>query len=637
MNLKNLIRFQFLLIVVIFAGCEKVPEEKRPNIVWINCEDTGPNWGCYGDNYATTPNIDKLAENGILYTKAYATAPICSPARSCLITGLYATSLGTQHLRCDVKRPDFIKTLPEILSASGYFTTNQAKTDYNFDPTGVWDYWKNELAPWRKRKRNQPFFSMFVFGMTHEGSVNNSSKWEQNTTDLPKELFHDPAKVPIPPYYPNTPEIRKIWSHYHDNITVFDRKVGEIVQNLKNDDLLENTIIFVFSDHGTGLPRYKRWLNVTGLHVPFVVYIPEKFKSMSRVSIGEKNDELVSFVDFAPTVLSMAGTDVPEEMEGQPFMGKRITPPRKHIIGARSRADNMYEMSRAVVTEDWIYVRHYYPHYKYIQPGLIFSDDKESLRELRRLKNQGELHEEAMKMWGEKPNEEMYNLQNDPHELNNLARFEENNQLLDSLRSIIHNWALKYPDTGLLPEAEYMIRAEGSTPYELLRKGGIALEEIIESAELIGKSDIERLKTNLNAEESAVRFWAVIGLQAMKEEAKSAVSELKKMLNDESPSVQIAAAETICKLGYLDDGLPVLGKWLLDDRPQVALQAARSVELLEEKAKPLIPALYNVIEKNTSTDPDAKRRFKDFNFAAFTMWSAEWALHHCGEDVNIKM
>jgi hypothetical protein len=317
-------------------------------------------------------------------------------------------------------------------------------------------------------------------------------------------------------------------------------------------------------------------------------------------------------------------------------MGKKISPPRKHVIGARSRADNMFEMSRAVVTNDWIYVRHYYPYYPYIQPGLIFSDDKESLKELRRLKNRGLLHDEAMKMWSEKPVEELYNLKNDPEELNNLALLGGYKQLMDSLRSIIHIWALKYGDTGLLPEAEYIIRSEGSTPYELL-KGEFALEEILKSAELVGKSDIKSLINNLSAEESAARYWALIGLQAMKEKATPAISDIKIALSDESPSVQIAAAETICKLGYLDDGLPVLKKWLLDDRPQVALQAARSIELLEEKAKPLIQALYEVIEKNKSTDPNAKRRYKDFNFAAFTIWSAEWALHHCGEDVNTKM
>lgn len=625
-----------LLFFFIFFSCKKIPEETRPNIVWINCEDTGPNWGCYGDEFATTPNIDELATQGVLYTKAYATAPICSPSRSCLITGLYATSLGTQHLRCEVKRPGFIKTLPEILSEAGYFTTNQAKTDYNFDPTGVWDYWKNELTPWRNRKGNQPFFSMFVFGMTHEGSVNRTEKWAENTKDLTKELFHDPAKVPLPPYYPDTPEIRKIWARYHDNITVFDQKVGEIITNLEADGLLENTIIFVFSDHGTGLPRYKRWLNVTGLHVPFVAYIPEKYKTMSRVEPGSKNEELVSFVDFAPTVLSLAGIKVPETMEGKPFMGKRIYPPRKHVIGARSRADNMYEMSRAVVTDEWIYIRHFYPHYPYIQPGLIFSDDKESLKELRRLKNEGALHEEAMKMWGEKPVEELYHLKTDPAELNNLASDENNLELMDSLRNLILSWALKNTDTGLLPEADYMIRSEGSTPYEFIRNGEVPLEKIIESAELIGKANLGDFIEKLSDEEAGVRYWAVIGLQALKEKAAPAIPELKKMLEDNSPSVQIAAAETLCKLGQME-GLAVLEKWLLDDRPQVTLQAARSIELLEEKAKPLIPVLYEVIEKNKSTDPDATRRYKDFNFAAFTTWSAEWALHHCGENVNIKM
>lgn len=626
-----------LLVYVLFAACEKAPTETRPNIVWINCEDISPNWGCYGDEYATTPNIDKLAQEGVVFTKTYATAPICSPARSCLITGLYATSLGTQHLRSEVKRPDFIKTLPEILSSQGYFTTNQAKTDYNFDPSDVWDYWKNELTPWRKRKKDQPFFSMFVFGMTHEGSVNHSEKWKENTKDLPKELFHDESKVPLPPYYPDTPEIRKIWTHYHDNITVFDRKVGEIIKNLKEDKLLENTIVFVFSDHGTGLPRYKRWLNVTGLHVPFVAYVPEKYKHMCRGSLGDKNSELISFVDFAPTVLSMAGIEVPETMEGQPFMGHRIAPPREHVIGARSRADNMYEMSRAVITNDWIYVRHYYPHYTYIQPGLIFSDEKESLKELRKLKNSGDLPAEAVRMWKEKPVEELYNLKDDPMELNNLYSNHNLQAVKDSLNKIIRNWAIRTYDTGWLPEAEYMMQSKQTTPFEWIRSGGAELERIIESAELVGNTDLKSIVENLKHKESGVRYWAVIALQSLKDDAKPAYRLLKESLKDESPSVQVAAAETVCRLGYPDEGLPVLEKWLLDENPQIALQAARSIELLEEMAKPLIPALYKVIEKNRSTDPNAKRRYKDFNFAAFTTWSAEWALHHCGEDIETKM
>ncbi len=627
----------FLFLFFIFSACKKLPEDTRPNIVWINCEDISPNLGCYGDKYATTPNIDKLAKEGIVFTKTFATAPVCTPSRSCLITGLYATSLGTQHLRSEVKIPDFIQTLPEILSSEGYFTTNQAKTDYNFDPANVWDYWKNELTPWRNREKGQPFFSMFVFGMTHEGSVNHSEKWEENTKNLPRELFHDESTVPLPPYYPDSPEIRKIWTHYHDNITVFDQKVGEIIQNLKEDDLLRNTIVFVFSDHGAGLPRYKRWLNITGLHVPFVAYVPEKYKHMCRVDPGEKNNELISFVDFAPTMLSIAGIEIPSTMEGQPFMGHRIAPPRDYIIGARSRADNMYEMSRAVITNDWIYIRHYYPHYPYIQPGLIFSDEKESLKELRRLKNNGELSGEALKMWQEKQVEELYDLQNDPLELNNLSSNPELQTIKDSLNNRIREWAIKSYDTGWLPEAEYMMESSLSSPYEWMREGGSDLAEIIESAELTGSTDLKSLIGNLKHEQAGVRYWAVIGLQALKEGALPAIGVLKEALNDDSPSVQVAAAETVCKLGYPDAGLPVLERWLLDENPQIALQAARSIELLEGMAIPLVPSLYKVIEKNRSTDPNATRRFKDFNFAAFTIWSAEWALHHCGEDIETKM
>ena len=478
---------------------------------------------------------------------------------------------------------------------------------------------------------------MYVFGNTHEGSVNSSARWAQNTKDLPTELFHDSTKVPLPPYYPDTPEIRKIWTHYYDNITVFDRFVGEIVQNLQDDGLMENTIIFIFSDHGAGVPRYKRWLNVTGLHVPFIAYIPEKDKNMSRVQVGEKNDELVSFVDFAPTVLSLAGAEIPETMEGQPFLGKRIAPPRSHVIGARSRADNMYEMSRAVVTDDWIYIRHYYPHYPYIQPGIIFSDEKESLKELRRLKNEGLLHEEALKMWGTKPIEELYNLKTDPFELNNVAFNTENKELKDSLSKVIHEWARKNPDTGLFPEAEYMMRSKFSTPYEWIRSGSVDLSEIVKAAELVGKAGLRETVAKLKYPEAAVRYWAVINLQSMGQKAMPAFPELISMLKDDSPAVQVAAAETLCKLGFYDQALTVLGGWMLNENPQISLQATRSAELLGKEAAPLIRPLFNVVELNSAKDPQATRRYKDFNFAAFTTWSAEGALYNIGATVKPVM
>ncbi len=231
-------------IILFLLGFQQIDASDKPNFIWINCEDISPNLGCYGDDYATTPNIDALAESGIVFTEAFSAAPICTPSRTSLITGVYATSIGTQHLRSMVERDPRIKTIAELMSNAGYFTSNSAKTDYNFDPTGIWEYWKQDEAPWRQRKDDRPFFSMFVYGMTHEGSTNKPDNWEKNTAGWPKEKFHKDPNVFVPPYFPNNDVFKKIYNRYYDNITVFDETVGEIIENLKNDDLLENTFVF---------------------------------------------------------------------------------------------------------------------------------------------------------------------------------------------------------------------------------------------------------------------------------------------------------------------------------------------------------------------------------------------------------
>ena len=416
-----------LVGVAVVLGCAgatpeiPVPDEP-PNILWIVTEDISPALGCYGDGFATTPNLDRLARESILYRNAFATAPICSPSRSCLITGLYATALGTQHLRCEVRLPSSLKPFPHYLRGRGYFCTNRNKTDYNFDPAGIWDHRSSSTTPWREAKAGRPFFSMINFGTTHEGPTNFEDRYRRSTKDLPPKLRHDPAKAIVPPFYPDTPEIRKIFARLADLITAMDREVGDVLARLKEDGLDEDTIVFFFSDHGHGLPRYKRWLNDSGLRVPLIVRVPKKYRGLVEDGPGEATDRMVSFVDFAPTVMSLAGLQVPGHMQGVPFMGRWAGPPRRYVYGARSRADDMFECSRAVHDGRYIYVRHFLPHLPYIQPGFIYGDQKRSYRELRRLHREGRLEGPAAALWApRKPLEELYDLREDPHELTNLA------------------------------------------------------------------------------------------------------------------------------------------------------------------------------------------------------------------------
>lgn len=618
-------------------SCNRAGEDlPPPNILWINCEDIGPDLGCYGSDYPHTPNLDAMAEEGVVFTRAYAAAPICSPSRSTLITGIAATSMGTQHLRCNIDLPEFIKTLPEYLRDAGYFTSMYGKTDYNFNPDRPderFDYlhWQEDWAPWRKRG-DKPFYGYFTLGMTHEGSTQSTRSWERNTAELPQEIVHDPAKVPLPPKQPDTPEMRKVWAHYHDNITLLDTLVGHILSLLKADGELENTFVFFFSDHGAGMPGHKRFLSTTGVQVPLVIHVPRKYRHLADFRIGSKSDRLVTFSDFAPTVLNLAGAGIPETMTGTPFMGEKSYLPREYVACSRSRADNMYETSRCVIDDHYLYVRHYRPHYPYAPPGYIYETDrKEAWREVQRLHAEGTLNPEAEAWFHPKPVEELYDLKEDAGELNNLASLDEYAEVKSGLHGKLREWILSTRDVGFLNEPEYMIRSAGSTIYEMGQDDDTYdLTTILDAAEMVGNSGLQELEDATKHPDSGVRFWAVMGLQEMGEDALPAVPVLSRLLDDPSPAVQVEAAFTLARLGETEPALDVLGKWVQDERGWLALQAARSIELLGEHARPLVPVLYEVME-TYAAEPGSRSRFRDSDFAFFISMSVIYALEHCGE------
>ncbi len=607
-----------------------------PNILWINCEDIGPDLGCYGDPYATTPNLDRLAEEGIVFTRAYAAAPICSPSRSTLITGIPATSMGTQHLRCNIDLPETIRTLPEYLGEQGYFTTMYGKTDYNFNPDRPgerFDYlhWRDDWAPWRKRG-DQPFYGYFTLGTTHEGGTQNSAGWARNVKNLPEEMLHDPENAPVPAHHPETEVMKKVWSHYYDNITVLDTTIGHILGLLEEDGEKENTFVFFFSDHGAGMPGHKRWLHTTGLHVPLIVYIPEKYRHLAAFRPGSSTDRLVTFSDFAPTVMNLAGAPVPETMEGVPFMGEEDFEARDHVVCSRSRADNMYETSRCIIDDRYIYIRNYRPHYPYMQPGYIFeTSKKEAFAEIQRLHKQGMLNPEFERYYYPKPVEELYDLESDPAELRNLAGDPGMADRKASMKEKMHRWILETRDLGFLNEPEYMIRSANSTPYEMGHDPDqYALEEILEAAEMTGTASMESLLRACRHDDSGIRYWGVMGIQEKGEEGRDGIPVLEELLSDPSPVVQIEAAYTLARLDRTESALPVLERWLEDHRGWLVLQAARSVELLEDKARPLVPILYRV--KDTyAAPPGSDKRFRDSDFAFFISMSVIYALENCGE------
>jgi len=323
---------------------EKVP---RPNILWISTEDISLDLGCYGDSYAVTPNLDCFAAESVRYDNAFTPAGVCAPVRSGIITGMYPTTIGTNNMRCKGVPPAQVRCFTEYLRAAGYYCTNRRKTDYQFaPPITAWDDCSGK-GHWRNRAKGQPFFSVINITTTHESKIR--SRYEQ--------LKHDPARAKLPPYYPDTPVVRKDWARYCDIITTMDQQVGQILQQLEDDGLAEETIVWFWGDHGRGLPRAKRWLYDSGLHVPLIIRVPEKFRKLANpvdpaaLEPGTVSDDLISFIDFGPTVLSLAGVKVPTHIQGRPFLGTQKAPPRKYIFAARDRMDEAYDPILALVNK----------------------------------------------------------------------------------------------------------------------------------------------------------------------------------------------------------------------------------------------------------------------------------------------
>ena len=608
---------------------QEQPQPARPNILWITCEDTSPYLGCWGDPYAITPNLDRFAGQAIRYTKTFSTAPVCSPARSCLITGVYATSLGTQNLRSAIRIPKQIEPFPKRLRVAGYYCSNNFKEDYNFKDPTMWDD-SSPTAHWRNRPTGLPFFSVFNLTCTHQGQVNGSDEafFEKYTSKLKPEERHDPKVLAPPPFYPDTPMVRKIWARYYDLITTMDKQVGDLLGHLETDGMAQCTIVFFFPDHGLGLPRFKRTLYDTGLNVPLMIRVPARYQHLAPYAPGGKTDRLVSFVDFAPTVLSLAGLAPLPHMQGRPFLGPAPAKPRDYIFATHSRVDEAYDMSRCVRDKRYKYIRNFMPHLPYIQPS-DYCDQAEVMQELRRVAKEGGMAGIEKPLWEPtKPVEELYDTLLDPLEVKNLAGSPAQEPTLNRMRQQLRDWMAQTKDTELLPEAEMHIRSTGSTPYEMARDPRkYAQARVLATAELVGEGPriLPALTDLLQDEDSAVRYWAAVALAALGPEAAPAADALKKVLDDPCPDVRFTAAGVLCRLGPCDEALAVLGQGLHDPREVVVLHAARTVQTLGEKACSLVLQMGFAREKCKNLDGS----YRNDNYAMFIDWALKHAQESC--------
>jgi len=482
MKPAHLFRLSSFLLLVAFlfgsASCEERVSEELPNILWLVSEDNSPLLGCYGDAFATTPNLDKLASEGFLYTHAYANAPVCAPTRNTIITGIYANSGGNQHMRSYYPKSETVKTYPEYLREIGYYCTNNSKTDYNsnsINPELIWDE-SSKKAHYKNRPEGQPFFAVFNTNISHESCMHKS---------IPNdELRHSPEEAPIPPHHPATPDMKHDWAQYYDKVEDMDKKIGEWLKELDDAGLSENTIVFYYGDHGGVIARSKRYVYETGTRVPFIVRIPEKYKYLfPEEKTGTKLNRLISFVDLLPTLLSITGIEIPEYLQGDAFLGKQKTEDPEYAYMFRGRMDERYDMSRAVRDQNYRYIRNYMPYRIYGQ-RLEYLFRAPSIRSWKEAYEKGECNEAQSAFWEPKPVEELYDTENDPWEINNLAGDPEYQDVLLRMREANKKWVSKINDTGFIPEADRVDRAGGMAMYDYMRSGKISLDEIMEAAEI---------------------------------------------------------------------------------------------------------------------------------------------------------
>jgi len=593
------ISIAILVALAPVSRADDPPPGDRPNILWITCEDISPHLGCYGDPLAHTEQLDRLAGRSVRYAKAFATISVCAPTRSSLITGVWPTKLGSHNMRSHIELPETIHCFPAYLRQAGYYCTNNVKTDYNFDtPPDAWDE-SSRRAHWRKRPEGRPFFSVFNFTVSHESQVRLPDEaFAERTARLRPDQRQDPDHMPVPPMHPDAPEVRRDWARYYELITALDYQVGDLLADLEADGLADNTIVFFFSDHGTGMPGYKRWLWDAGLHVPLIIHVPERYRHLATDPSSTVTDRLVSFIDFAPTVLSLAGVPIPAHMDGQVFLGPQAADPREYVHAFRDRMDERYDCVRAVRGAHFHYIRNFMPHQTWAQYQ-SYQYETPTMQVWQRRADAGELHGLARRFFERtKPVEELYDTAADPHQVHNLAGDPKYADVLERFRAELLRWMADTRDLGLLPEYEMHKRSAGTTPYAMRQDPErYPFERVLEaalSASAMEPARAPELELLLRDAEPAVRYWAAVGLGGLGERASDSAGLLVAALADPAPNVRVAAADALCRMDQCELALPTLNAALQHESPFIRLRALNALDWAGPHAKPLLPAIRNV-------------------------------------------
>jgi len=584
-------------VILLFALCAASAfAAERPNILWITSEDNSA-WfcGCYGNPQARTPNIDKLAGEGIRYTHAYANAPVCAAARTTWITGVCAVSLGTQNMRSGYPIPDSVRYYPELLRKAGYYCTNNAKTDYNSSRkfNGVWDEC-SKTAHYRNRKKGQPFFAIFNLGTSHESSVFRPLKpGDPGEGPTPEEVF-------VPPYQPDLPGVREDWALYHKRVSAMDIEVGKLLAELEAEGLADDTIVAYCGDHGGVLARSKRFLYETGTQVPFIVRIPKKWKHLAVSAPGTASDEMVGFIDMPPTWLALCGVKKPTWMQGRVFLGADPEPAPDHQFLFRNRMDERPDFVRAIRDKRYRYMRVFMPHRPDGQT-LMYPFQSKSWRQWFEAWKAGKCNAVQSAFWEPRPAEMLFDVEADPWEIKNLAGDPAHAARLAKMRAVCLDEMRAKHDTGCIPEAMYNELRGGKPLMDYVRSDAYPFEKVLQIALLAGDGKAENLpalRKALADPHPVVRYWGAVGCSILGPKCEPATADLRKCAaSDPSPANRITAAEALGRAGHKKAAVAAIKKELAAAKEDmVALHAVEALDQLGPESR-LAPEEIASVEK----------------------------------------
>lgn len=610
-----------LIVFIVLFLCFHT-NAQRPNILWVTIEDTSPHFiGCYDNKNARTPVIDRLARDGVRFTNAFSTGTVCAPSRCTIITGVRTYTMGTGNHRSTFPIPDFIKGFPYYMQQAGYYVTNNNKTDYNIahEKEFIVEAW-NERSPkagWWGRKPGQPFFAVVNFEDSHQSrTMTHPYKWyeEHVLAQLPAADRITENGFDLPPFYRDSPEMRRQFARVYNSIKLTDNRLGALLNRLKEDRLMDSTIIFFYGDHGEGIPRAKTNGINLGYRVPFVIWFPPVYQHLSPWGTSAVSDELISFEDLAPTLISLTGQRVPDHMKGRILFGRNRTPPVNKLFLSTDRSDNGIDMVRSVTNGRYFYSRNfmpYTPELRYVR-YMEISDIKKIMRADLAANRLNTLQKS---LFAPRPAEFLYDISRDEWQIRNLATDPHHLSLLNEMRSDLKDNMVRSMDVMLLPEYEIDLISRKTTAYEFrLDEVKFPVEQIYAAASVSGirgeKMALQQLEL-LKHSNDIVRYWAVTGLRSQDRNVlKPYKVQLRKAMQDTYPPVIIIASAIYYDLFGDKIAEDNLKKYALSENMQLALLALHLLLYVDEP-EPFIETVRKVYDKKDIAY-DVSAASKDF-------------------------